>query len=146
MKKKNSLILDDEFFLYCKLNNIEDTEKVAKEVFNRGFTLLKYGETPLGNKPQEKIIEKEVIVEKVIEVPVEKIVEVIKEIPVKDSHVVVQEIIKEVVVEKNNKEIENLIAENNRLKEEIQKINKSLETLNKAKYLKNSDLNSLYGE
>ena len=46
MKKKNSLILDDEFIQYCKLNNIEDIEKLARKVFNQGFTILKYGEKP----------------------------------------------------------------------------------------------------
>lgn len=46
MKEKNSLILDKEFIDYCELNNIKDIEKLAKQVFNRGFTILKYGETP----------------------------------------------------------------------------------------------------
>lgn len=46
MEKKNYLMLDDEFLLYCKLNNIEDIQKLAKETFNKGFTLLKYGEIP----------------------------------------------------------------------------------------------------
>lgn len=46
MEKKNYLILDDEFIQYCKLNNITDIEKVAKETFVRGFTILKYGEKP----------------------------------------------------------------------------------------------------
>lgn len=46
MKKKNSLILDDEFIQYCELNNIVDIEKLARETFNRGFTILKYGEQP----------------------------------------------------------------------------------------------------
>ncbi|HOH61290.1 MAG TPA: hypothetical protein PK698_02225 [Bacilli bacterium] len=41
-----SLILDDEFIQYCELNNIEDIEKFAREIFNRGFTILKYGEKP----------------------------------------------------------------------------------------------------
>jgi hypothetical protein len=54
MKKKSYLTLDDEFIMYCELNNIQDIEKLAKETFNRGFTLLKYGETP-------KIDKKEVI-------------------------------------------------------------------------------------
>lgn len=39
-------MLDDEFIQYCKLNNIEDIEKFAKQVFNRGFTLIKYGSEP----------------------------------------------------------------------------------------------------
>lgn len=46
MEKKNYLILDDEFLLYCKLNNINDVQKLAKETFNKGFTLLKYGQLP----------------------------------------------------------------------------------------------------
>jgi hypothetical protein len=45
-KENNSLILDDEFLQYCKLNNIEDIEKFAREVFNRGFTIIKYGIVP----------------------------------------------------------------------------------------------------
>jgi hypothetical protein len=47
-KENNSLILDDEFLQYCKLNNIEDIEKLAREVFNQGFTILKYGRIPSG--------------------------------------------------------------------------------------------------
>lgn len=48
MEKKFSLILDDEFMLYCKINNITDIEKLAKETFQKGFTILKYGEEPKG--------------------------------------------------------------------------------------------------
>lgn len=40
------LTLDDEFLEYCKLNNIEDIEKFAREVFNQGFTIIKYGNVP----------------------------------------------------------------------------------------------------
>lgn len=57
MEKKFSLILDKEFIQYCELNNIEDVEKLARETFQRGFTLLKYGDKP--EKPKmvaEKII------------------------------------------------------------------------------------------
>ena len=92
MKKKNYLMLDDEFLLYCKMNNIDDVDKLAKETFNRGFTILKYGETPLKiSAPEPKVVEKikevqvEKIVEKIKEVPVEKIVEIIKEAP-KEKH------------------------------------------------------------
>jgi len=38
--------LDDEFIRYCELNNIEDIEKFAREVFNQGFTIIKYGNNP----------------------------------------------------------------------------------------------------
>jgi len=109
MKKKSSLTLDDEFLEYCRLNNIDDVEKLAKDTFNRGFTILKYGETPFGLKPTEKIVEKEVVKEVIVEV--EKIVnvEVIKEVP-------------------------------------INKLNDALNKFNKATFMKNSNLNTLYDE
>ena len=46
MEKRHTLTLDKEFILYCELNNIKDINKIANETFNRGFSLLKYGETP----------------------------------------------------------------------------------------------------
>lgn len=55
-----SLILDDEFIQYCKLNNIEDIEKLAKETFNRGFTILKYGMTPPDSIKIKKIVEEKI--------------------------------------------------------------------------------------
>jgi hypothetical protein len=58
MEKKYSLILDDEFILFCKINNINDVDKLAKETFNKGFNLLKYGEEPKGFlKSREKVAE-----------------------------------------------------------------------------------------
>jgi len=51
-KWNNLLILDDEFLRYCELNRIyesEDIQKLARETFKRGFTILKYGETPSVN-------------------------------------------------------------------------------------------------
>lgn len=148
MKKKNYLTLDDEFLKYCELNQIQDTEKLAKEVFNRGFAILKYGETPTKVSGKEKIVEKEVIREVPVEKIVEKIVEieVIKEVPVKtETPAVIQEVVKEVFVQ-NDSEINRLKEENAKLKNELNMINTSLDKMNKAKYLKNSDLSNLYGE
>jgi len=45
-KQNSSLILDEEFIQYCDLNNIDDIEKLAKEVFKKGFDILKYGSVP----------------------------------------------------------------------------------------------------
>ena len=160
MKKKNYLTLDDEFLQYCKLNNIEDIEKTAKDVFSRGFTILKYGEIPIGNKTKEKIVEKEIIKEIIVEkeiikeIPVEKIVEVIKEVPIEikgETQIITKEVIKKVPFEKiveieNKEEIFRLTEENTKLKNELDKITKSLSNLNKAKYMKNSNLGSLYDE
>lgn len=139
MIKNNYLILDEEFNLYCKINKIEDTNKLAKKIFDRGFAIEKYGETPYQVKGQEKIIEKEIIKE----VIVEKIIEVIKEVPVEKNI----EVIKEVLVEKNVNDVcTDLIKENELLKLEIQKMTDALENFNKGTYLKNSNLNNLYSE
>ena len=67
MKQKSNLILDNEFLQYCELNGIEDIDKLAKETFKRGFTILKYGETPFG-KQQTKEVIKEELVEKIVEI------------------------------------------------------------------------------
>jgi len=100
--------LDNEFSQYCELNNIKDVNKLGTETFNRGFSLLKYGETPYGQRTKEivevpKEIIKEIIVEKIVEriveVPVEVIKEVIKEVRIE----VPIEVIKEVIVEKKGK-------------------------------------------
>jgi len=134
MIKKYSLTLDDDFQEYCRINGISDYEKLARKIFNRGFAIEKYGETPKGIKSNDKVIEKEVIKE----VIVEKIVEVIKEVPVE----------KEVIVNKTIEDgrVEGLLKENESLKAELKKITDSLEKMNRATFMKNSDLNSLYGE
>lgn len=144
MKKKNLLTLDDEFLDYCRLNNIDDIEKLAKETFNRGFTILKYGETPFGLKPTEKIVEKEVKVEVIKEIPVEKIVEIIKEVPVNikgDTQIITKEV--KVV---DTEEIEKLKKDLEDKQEEINKLNDALNKFNKAAFMKNSNLNTLYDE
>jgi hypothetical protein len=159
MKPKSTLILDNEFIQYCELNNIKDVDKKAKETFNRGFSLLKYGETPKGTKTKEIVeVPVEVIVEKIVERIVEVPVEVIKEVVVEKqgkTKTVTKEVIKEVPVEKivevirevtNNDEMEKLKKENLELKSELDKITSSLEKFSKAKMMKNSDMSSLYDE
>ena len=168
MKSKNTLILDNEFVQYCQLNNITNIDKQAQETFSRGFSLLKYGETPSGNSVikeviKEVIVEKEVIVDREIrvpyevikEVPVEKIIEVIKEVPIEvkgETQVITQEIIKEVIVEKliDDYECKNMLITlteaNRKLKEELDNITTSLEKLNQGRPTKNNDMGSLYDE
>jgi hypothetical protein len=177
MKPKSTLILDNEFIQYCELNKIINVDKLAQETFNRGFSLLKYGETPNSNRVREVVeVEKEVIkeiiveVEKIVEVPIEVIKEVIKEVRIEvpvevikevivekkgKTKTVTKEVIKEVPVDKivevikevsNNEEIEKLMKENEKLKFDLEKITKSLSGLGKGRYLKNSDLGSLYDE
>lgn len=158
MSQKSYLILDDEFIRYCELNNIENHEKFALEVFKKGFNIVKYGSAPSGFGT-EKIVEKEVIKEIIKEVPVEIIkevpIEVIKEIPIEvkgDTQIIIQEVVKEIPIEKiievtNNEEIDNLKNENNKLKLELENLTNSLEGLGrKGKFMKDSNLSSLYGE
>ena len=178
MVKKYTLTLDKEFIQYCELNNIQDVDKKAKETFNRGFTLLKYGETPSHIKRKEVTIEKEVekivevTVEKIVEVPVEVIREVIREVPVEIIKEIIKEVpvevevirevegkpktktvVKEVTVEVikeiikiDETEIIRLKTLNEQLQKELDAITESLSKINKAKYMKNSNLNSLYDE
>ncbi len=96
-----------EVELFCKLNNITIDELIKKS-FKTGYNIEKYGLVGNMGGIQEKWVEKEVIrekrveipvevikeVEKIVEVPVDRVVEVIKEVPVD------RVIIKEVPVEK----------------------------------------------
>lgn len=105
---------------YCELNKLDPNE-IMKKSYLEGFRIEKYGLLNSGIKP-EKPVEKEVIVEKRVEIPVEvikevvkveyvevekpveKIVEVIKEVPSPPQEIEVikyvdREVVKEVKVE-----------------------------------------------
>jgi hypothetical protein len=169
--QKSFLTLDNEFLKYCEINNITDPEKLAKEIFQKGFTIVKYGEIPNGLRGQNTIIEKEVIkevivekfIDRIVEKPIEVIKEVIKEVPVEvikevpieikgDTQIVTKEVIKEVTVDKiveviNTDEINRLTEENKKLKEDLDKITSSLESFGrKGKMMKDSNMSSLYDE
>ena len=105
---------------YCELNKLDPNE-IMKKSYLEGFRIEKYGLLNSGGN-QQKQVEKEVIVEKRVEIPVEvikevvkieyvevekpveKIVEVVKEVPSPPQEIEVikyvdREIIKEVKVE-----------------------------------------------
>jgi len=108
---------------FCKLNKIENVEEFLIKCFVNGYEIEKYGLLQNSGGSREKWVEKEVIVEKRVEIPVEviiektiieyvevekekevivekvveKLIEVIKEIPV--EKIVIQEVIKEIPVE-----------------------------------------------
>lgn len=169
--QKSFLTLDNEFLKYCEINNIDNPEILAKEIFQKGFTIVKYGEIPNGLRGQNTIIEKEVIkevivekfIDRIVEKPIEVIKEVIKEVPVEvikevpieikgDTQIVTKEVIKEVTVDKiveviNTDEINRLTEENKKLKEDLDKITSSLESFGrKGKLMKDSNMSSLYDE
>ena len=81
---------------FCKLNKIDDVEGFLLKCFIEGYEIEKYGLL----SETGKVREKEVIVEKRIEVPVEVIVEKPVIEYVEGEKEVIKEIIKEVPVEK----------------------------------------------
>jgi hypothetical protein len=106
MEPKNSLIINKELYddikKFCDLNKIDDVSKFVLKCLKRGVDVEIYGLLGKVEDTQEKIIEKEIIVEKRIEVPVEVIKEVEKiiEVPI--------EIVKEIPVEKIVEKIVNI--------------------------------------
>ena len=127
---------------YCNLNDLRISE-VIKKSYLEGFNIERYG--LLSGKvggTQEKQVEKEVIREKRVEIPVEvikevvrieyveiekpveveKIVEVIKEVPV--DRVVIKEVIKEIPIETVVTKIEYICdnSETNKLLLKIQEL------------------------
>lgn len=99
----------DEIWDYCRLNDIPNIDDFMLKLINQGFTIEKYGATPV---TQSKIIEKKVEVP--IEVIVEKIVEKIVEVPIKIDDSELAEKYKD-LLKKNDK----LKSENDDLKIEI---------------------------
>jgi len=74
-----SKALKDEIWDYCRANNITNIDEFTMKILRQGFTVEKFGATPqtvekvvekIVEVPVEKIVEK--VVEKIIEVPVEK--------------------------------------------------------------------------
>ena len=55
MKKKHSLTLSKEFLDFCELNQIDKIDDLARDTFERGFTIVKFGETPAIVKGKETI-------------------------------------------------------------------------------------------
>jgi hypothetical protein len=112
MASKNSQIIDldtklwkdiDEF---CKLNEIEDTEKFFYDCFIKGYSIEKNG---LLNSSEPEIIEKEIIKEVKVEVPVE-----------------VEKIVEKVVEVENTEKIDELLLKIQQLKKDLQKKPKTI--------------------
>ena len=137
--------LKKEFDIYCKLNEIEDTDEFIEKCAKDGLTLDKYGVAPFLPKSQiqEIPVEKEVIKEVVVEVEKEVIVEkiVTKEVDNKDLIIKIEEQDKQ-LTEKDNiiKEQKNKIKEQDDVLEHFKNV-----TVNRrAKYMKTSNLNDTY--
>jgi hypothetical protein len=135
MELKNSKIFKKEIIqavsAYCESEKIEDIDHFMYLCFKQGFDIKRYGllgdnSEKIGGE-QKKWVEKEVIVEKRVEVPVEVIKEVEKivEVPVE----VIKEVVKEVPIEKVITKIEYISDKTgeNELTEKIFHLNEELE-------------------
>jgi hypothetical protein len=109
---------------FVTLNKIEDENKFNKKCWKQGFDIEKYGLLVPTDNVKEKIVE----VEKIIEVPVDRMVEI----------EVVKEIIKEVVVDKiiekeifitDDQKVNELILKLEIAENEIQKLSNKITEL-----------------
>jgi DNA repair exonuclease SbcCD ATPase subunit len=121
--------LYNEIFDYCRVNGVTQIDDFINDLIISGFNIEKYGNAPI--KPKEIIKE----IEKIVEVPVDRIVEKIVEVPV--------DRIQEVLIT-NNDELENLTntinlinKENSNLKGELSemlnRVNKKIEEISQLK-------------
>jgi hypothetical protein len=79
---KTQIITNDSFYIdivrFCEKNGIEDIDEFISQCLKSGFFIEKYG--LLNDDSENYTQQKEIIVEKIIEVPVDRIVEKIVEI------------------------------------------------------------------
>lgn len=148
--------IQNEIWDYCRLNNITNVNQFMLTLLKQGFTVEKYGTSPILpqiiEKEVEKIVEK--IVEVKVEVPVEKIVEVKVEVPVeKIVEVPVEKIVEKEVYITNDTEVEKLSQDVVKLKEdnkvlldENEHITKSNTVLNSSLELKDLEVDKLKKE
>jgi predicted RNase H-like nuclease (RuvC/YqgF family) len=138
---------------FCELNKIDDIDKFIKKCFTDGFNIEKYGllgetlnegENDLKiDGEQEKWVEKEVIiekrvevpvevikeVEKIVEVPVEKIVEKIVEVPVEKIVTKIEYISDKTTEDELGGIITNLKNEMSKKDEELDELRHNLDEL-----------------
>ncbi len=70
----NSKLLG-EIKLYCEMNGVDDVNAIVNKMLQRGFTIEKYGETPVGNVKSEKkdltpnkyVVELKTVEDKIVE-------------------------------------------------------------------------------
>ena len=72
--------LKDEIWEYCRLNDISNIDEFIIKMVRQGYTVEKFGSTPLGSTEVKEV---EKIVEVIKEIPVEKIIE--KEVIITDD-------------------------------------------------------------
>jgi hypothetical protein len=122
--------LSDSIWDYCRTNDITNIDEFKLRLLKQGFTVEKFGATPV-----QKTVEVEKIIEKIVEVPVEKIIEKIIEVPVTMVDDELTNNLKKYIklYEEAKSELENNLTIIDNLKKEIE-------------VLKNKNKKDLYGE
>lgn len=127
--------LKDEFWEYCRLNNITDIDSFMLKSLQQGFNIEKYGTEPFKIGGEPEIIEKEIV--KVITATTE--VEVVREVPVEIEVIKEVEKIVEVTVT-DNELIDKLNKEKEELSDKLSDLEKKLKKEEeKVEELSNSD-------
>jgi len=155
-----------DLIAFCSLNELDVTDIIYRS-FKQGYYIEKHGLLGKWDEAVEKVAsEKEVIVEKIIEVPVEvikeifvevpvekiveKTIEIIKEVPI--EKVVVEEIIKEIpidrVIEKevyitNDEQVKELGGKIDKLENEKNELLLKIQQLENGMSKKNEELDEL---
>jgi predicted RNase H-like nuclease (RuvC/YqgF family) len=116
--------LKDEIWEYCRLNNISNVDGFINKMLQQGYTIEKFGTTPIGTG---EITE----VEKIVEVPVEKIVEKIVEVPVEK---IIEKVVEKEIYITDDDQLGELSSKISDLQNEVidkeEKINKLISELN----------------
>ena len=137
--------IKDDIWNYCRANNITNMDKFIVDMVIQGLNIEKYGTSPITPQVIEKEVIKEIEVEKIVEVPVEKIVEKVIEVPVekiveKTIEVPVEKIIEKEVYITNNEEVENLTKDITKIKEDNKRLTEEVDRLTKISDVLNSSL------
>ncbi len=102
---KTQIITDDVFFIdiirYCEKNQISDIDEFTSKCLKSGFYVEKYGMLGENSNLHTNTVEVIKEVEKIVEVPVDRIVEKIVEVPVDRVVEKIVEVIREVPIYKD---------------------------------------------
>ena len=141
--------LKNDIWDYCRNNNITNIDEFSLKLLKQGFTIEKFGATPI-----QKTIEVEKIVEKIIEKPVEKIVEVPVEKSVEKDVVVTDNSQIKELADKINELQDKLLEQQTEAKSRIRDLQINLDAKSKELEMtqkllaeeKNKHKKDLYGE
>lgn len=120
--------IKDEIWEYCRLNDIPNIDDFNIKMLKQGFTIEKYGTTPIEPKVEIKEVVKEVVKE----------VEVIKEVFISDDKEITKIMAKMLELENKKKE------EIGKWEQKVSALNEEIKNLKDA--LSKANKKDIYGE